>query len=80
MGLQERELSPVMNWQELSQYRSGLQRLDDERIKELYREKLTACEMKTRELPKARCIQELVQVWRELMRRQPKPKYPRGMR
>lgn len=62
MARQDRELSPVMSWQELSQYRNSLQRLDDERVKELYREKLRGCEMKTRELPNARCIQELVQV------------------
>jgi hypothetical protein len=80
MAPQDRELSSVMSWQELSQYRSSLQRLDDERVKELYRQKFTACELKTREIPKARCIQELVQVWRELVRRRPKPKYPRGMR
>jgi hypothetical protein len=80
MGCQDRELSPVMSWEELSRYRTGLLRVDDERLKTLYREKLSACELKTRELPKARCIQELVQVWRELVRRQPRPKYPRGMR
>jgi hypothetical protein len=36
MAQQERELSPAMSWQELSQYRDSLQRLDDERVKELY--------------------------------------------
>ena len=69
-----------MGWQELQQYRQRLRTLEEELLKRRYKDAFIACELKPREPPEARHIQELVQVWKELVRRRPQPKYRKGMR
>ena len=70
MGGRPREIfAPVMDRKELLSYGNILRRVDLERLRTLYAEQLTLCGMDGSRLPKAREVQKLVQLWKELKRR-----------
>lgn len=60
----------VMNREELQNMREGLSRSGAEALRYAYNTAYARCRMVNGHPPSARSIQELVQVWRQLWRRE----------
>jgi hypothetical protein len=62
-----------MDRQELYSYRRILKKVELDRLRTLYAETLLQCSLNGTKLPQIRHLQGLVQLWRELDRRNRKP-------
>ena len=59
----------IMNFEELRAMRSGLSRLSLSALQQAYHTAYARCRMVNDRAPSARCVQELVQVWKQLWKR-----------
>ena len=59
----------IMNSEELKAMRSELSRLSLSALQQAYHTAYARCRMVNDRVPSARCVQELVQVWKQLWKR-----------